>query len=207
MVHPDLFATWAFGDASTAILVGLRLSFCRVFPTRFKNQKTMEIDKTKTIAFTGNRSLTSSNGLSGIELRTAIISKLYKTIEHEYLENGYTTYLSGMATGFDFLSGLAVTELKHHYPEIKFIAVIPFEGDHDRFSEDQKSHFKNLCNLADDIITISDNPSIQAYDSRNDFLISHSSKIIAYHNGTHRSGTGSAIRKALELGVNVENIY
>ncbi len=167
----------------------------------------MEIIKEKTIAFTGNRNLTSPNGLLGIELRTAIINELYKTIEREYLENGFTTYLSGMAIGFDFLSGLAVTELKHRYPEIKFIAVIPFVGHHDRFSAHQRLNFENLCELADDIITVSATPSIEAYHSRNDFLISHSSKIIAYHNGKPRSGTGSTIRKALAKGINVENIY
>ena len=167
----------------------------------------MEIIKEKTIAFTGNRDLTSPNGLSGIDLRISILNKLYKTIKYEYLENGFTTYLSGMAMGFDFLSGLAVTELKQHYPEIKFIAVIPFVGHHDRFSDDQKLYFKNLCELADDIIIVSNNPGTQAYNDRNDFLISHSSKIISYHNGKPRSGTGSTIRKATSQGLPVENMY
>ena len=167
----------------------------------------MKIEKTKTIAFTGNRNLTSTSGLSGIDLQTAIIQKLYNLIEKEHTENGIINFMTGMAMGLDFLAGLAITEVRQQYPAIQFIAVIPFQGQHNNFTQQEKSYHENLCQCANHIITVSDNPGTPAYHKRNDFLIANSSKIIAYHNGKYRSGAGSTIRKATYLGVEVINLY
>ena len=167
----------------------------------------MKIEKAKTIAFTGNRILTSPSGLSDIELQTAIIHKLYELIEKEHTENGITNFMTGMAMGLDFLAGLAITEIQKQYPAIQFIAVIPFQGHHNNFTQQEKSYHENLCQCANHIITISETPGTPAYHKRNHFLIANSSKIIAYHNGKYRSGAGSTIRKAIELGVKVINLY
>ncbi len=167
----------------------------------------MEIVKSKTIAFTGNRNLTSPSGLTGLDLQSAIIHKLYEIIEREHTENGVINFMTGMAMGLDFLAGLAITEVRQQYPAIRFIAVIPFQGHHKSFTTQEKPYHANLCQCADHLITISETPGTPAYHQRNDFLIANASKIIAYHNGKPRSGAGSTIRKATEIGIEVTNLY
>lgn len=168
----------------------------------------MEISKIKTIGFTGNRTLTSSSGNSGHNLENTICEKLYNLLEREYLENGITTFLSGMALGYDTLAAKVVLELKRCYPLITLVAVIPFDGQDAKFTPQQRIVYQTLLSKADYTITISpDGYSNQAYHDRNDFLIANSIKIYAYHNGKPRSGTGSTIRKASLNGVEVVNIY
>ncbi len=168
----------------------------------------MEIIKEKTIAFTGNRSLTSPSGLRGTHLNGAICNKLYELLEKEYLENGITTYLSGVAVGYDTLAAMVVLELRRKYPSISLIAVIPFEGQDAKFTPEQRQQYNETIKQANHSITISPNGySNEAYHQRNDFLIANSIKMYGYHNGKPRSGTGSTMRKAGERGVEVINLY
>ena len=168
----------------------------------------MEINKEKTIAFTGNRILTSSDGKESTTLKMEICEKLYSLLESEYLENGYNTFLCGMALGFDTISALVSVQLKRKYKDIRFIAVIPFIGQDSKFSAEDKNIYSHLLGFADfSIVTNGNQYSNESYHERNDFLLANASKLIAYHNGKSRSGTASTIRKAMIKGIKVENIY
>ncbi|MFR9546953.1 MAG: hypothetical protein SNJ29_15460 [Rikenellaceae bacterium] len=70
------------------------------------------INKEKTIAFTGNRNLTSPDGRPLNELKATICNRLMELLEIEYLDNGITTFISGIALGFDLLCTTVVVELK-----------------------------------------------------------------------------------------------
>ncbi|MFI3268662.1 MAG: SLOG family protein [Rikenellaceae bacterium] len=168
----------------------------------------MEIIKEKTIAFTGNRMLTSPSVTSSTSLKKLICNELYKLLEKDYLNNGITNFISGAAIGFDLLSAIVVLELRRIYPEIKLIVAIPFLGQEARYSSEDKLLYHQIISKADYQIVISQSGySNQAYHDRNDLLIANSNKLYAYHNGKTRSGTGSTIRKATEQGIEVVNLY
>ncbi len=113
-----------------------------------------------------------------------------------------------MALGYDSLAAMVVLELRNRYPEIKLIAVIPFATQDAKFTQEQRTAYRELLSKADHTITISHSGySNGSYHDRNDFLIANSTKIYAYHNGKPRSGTGSTIRKATLQGIEVVNIY
>lgn len=165
-------------------------------------------EKSKTIAFTGNRNLTSKDECSGDELKAIICNQLMKMLEREYLDNGITTFITGMALGFDILCAVIVIELKQKYPDVRLIAALPFIEQADKYSPEDKIQYRRLIDNADFTIAIGGYTySNEAFHSRNDFMITNASKIIAYHNGKSRSGTGSTIRKAGELGIEVVNLY
>ncbi|MFI3261371.1 MAG: SLOG family protein [Rikenellaceae bacterium] len=167
-----------------------------------------KITKEKTIAFTGNRNLTSPDGRTQHELKTALCYHLMRLLEKEYLENNITTFISGMALGWDMLCATVVIELKRKYPEIRLVAAIPFVEQASKYSNDDKVQYRNLIDSADFTISIGGYTyTNQAYHDRNDFLIANACKLIAYHNGKPRSGTASTIRKATERGIEVINIY
>ncbi|MFR9524538.1 MAG: SLOG family protein [Rikenellaceae bacterium] len=166
------------------------------------------INKEKTIAFTGNRSLTSPDGRPLTELKAAICNRLMELLEREYLDNGINTFISGMALGFDLLCATVVVELKRKYPEIRLVAALPFIEQADKYSEADKAQYRQLIDNADFTIAIGGYTyTNQAYHDRNDFMLANASKIIAYHNGKARSGTGSTLRKAADMGIDVVNMY
>ncbi|MFR9579696.1 MAG: SLOG family protein [Rikenellaceae bacterium] len=166
------------------------------------------INKEKTIAFTGNRNLTSPDGRPLPELKAAICNRLMELLEREYLDNGINTFISGMALGFDLLCATVVVELKRKYPEIRLVAALPFIEQADKYPPSELSQYRHLIDQADFTIAIGGYTyTNQAYHDRNDFMLTNASKIIAYHNGKARSGTGSTLRKAEELGVGVVNLY
>lgn len=44
------------------------------------------------------------------------------------IKGGFTTFITGMATGVDIWAGEIVLELKRQHPDLKLIAAVPFEG-------------------------------------------------------------------------------
>ncbi|MFI3320100.1 MAG: SLOG family protein [Rikenellaceae bacterium] len=185
------------------------MHFFFVAPNKANTLKIMHIiNKEKTIAFTGNRNLTSPDGRPLNELKAAICNRLMELLEREYLDNGINTFISGMALGFDLLCATVVVELKRKYPEIRLVAALPFIEQADKYSEADKAQYRHLIDQADFTIAVGGyTHTNQAYHDRNDFMLTNASKIIAYHNGKARSGTGSTLRKAGEQCVEVVNLY
>ncbi len=166
----------------------------------------MKIEREKAVAFTGNRNLTSADGASGSALEKRLRTKLYALLEEQYNQGKYQ-FLCGMALGWDMLAAEEVLRLQKVYPEIELIAVIPFEGQEEKFPFFEKLRYRRLRKRATHTIIIASEYSNQAYHDRNDYMLRGASKVIAYHNGKPRSGTGSTIRKATEHGIEVENLY
>ncbi|MFR9543109.1 MAG: SLOG family protein [Rikenellaceae bacterium] len=194
------------GDTSVWKLVGSAPPFCDV-PDKANHLKIMEITKDQTIAFTGNRTLTAPKGKLFFNLERTIRKKLSALLEECY-NDGKTTFISGMAIGWDMLCAEEVLKLQSNHPEVRLIAAVPFTGQEAKYSPSDQRRYHKLLSQATSTITISEGGfSNQAYHDRNDFLIANSIKLIAYHNGKPRSGTASTIRKATDLGVEVLNLY
>lgn len=176
-------------------------------------EQTFGYSKKQTIAFTGNRELTTPNGHIDRNLENVIRTELHFILEDCYKE-GFRYFLSGMAWGFDLMAAQAVLDLKEQYPDIKLIAVIPFENQEGKFSDANKILYCNVLNSADNQIIInSTGYSNAAYHKRNDYLIDNASEIIAYCNTdiktTRGKGHGAltTIKKAEDKGLFVMNLY
>lgn len=166
----------------------------------------MEIIKEKTVAFTGNRTLTTSNGQPDSNLENVIRTELYYLLEELYLE-GKNTFLCGMAVGFDMLVAESVLDLKEKHSDVKLYAIIPFVGQENRFSHQDKIRYKQLCEAADERHVIwSHDYSRLSYLKRNDFMVDNCSELIAYSNG-NGSGTLYTIDRATKNNISVLNIY
>ncbi len=166
----------------------------------------MNIKRECAVAFTGNRNLTSPDRASGSTLEKRIRTKLYAILEEQY-NQGKFQFLCGYALGWDMLAVEEVLKLQKLHPEIELIAVIPFEGQEEKFPFFEKLRYRKLRKRATHTVIIASGYSNQAYHDRNDYMLRDASKVIAYHNGKPRSGTGSTIRKATEQGIEVVNLY
>lgn len=167
----------------------------------------MEIIKEQTVAFTGNRIITTSDNLPDANLENVIRTELSLCLEDCYRE-GKKNFISGMAIGWDMLCAEEVLKLREQYSDICLIVAIPFQGQELLYSEKDKHRYKVIYDAADHREYITEGScDKEVYHKRNDWMIANSSEIIAYDSGKPRSGTASTVRKARLAGVEVLNVY
>ena len=149
-------------------------------------------------AFTGHRpeKVIGSEGKIIVELRKEIL---------QAIDDGYWVFLTGMSRGVDLWAADIVIELRRYNKDLKLMCVIPFEGIEERWPVDWKKHYNLVRNQADWVQVLSNRYSQDAYQKRNEWLVDHSTRLIAVFNG-EPSGTGNTIQYAQEQGIPVETI-
>lgn len=138
-------------------------------------------------AFTGHR--TYRHEADALLCRT--IRTLYDT--------GIRTFLSGMAVGFDLAAAEAVLACKAQLPDIRLIAVIPFLGQQQRFSPNDRMRFERIVSIANEKVVLSETYNRGCYALRNDYLIAHAATLVTWYNGSS-GGTRYTVEKALLRG-------
>ena len=149
-------------------------------------------------AFTGHRpeKVIGSEAKIIVELRKEILKAI---------DDGHTVFLTGMSRGVDLWAADIVIELRRYNKDLKLMCVIPFEGMEERWTVDWKKHYNLVRKQADWVQVLSDRYYPDVYQKRNQWLVNHSSRLIAVFNG-EPSGTGNTIQYAHEQGIPVEII-
>ena len=147
----------------------------------------------RTAAFTGHR-----------DYRDNAPEALRRTLLALYAE-GVRTFLSGMAAGFDLAAAEAVCSLRACCPGMRLVAVVPFAEQSARFGAAARSGYDRLLAAADEIILLSDRYAAGCYHRRNDFLIAHASRLVAWYDG-RKGGTQYTFQQALRRGLQVVNL-
>lgn len=121
------------------------------------------------------------------------------------IQDGYNTFITGMAPGIDLWAGCIVLRLKDRFPDIKLIAAVPFPEFRERWNDEWKAKYDRVLAGADCVQIISHDSSPSVYQARNIWMVDHSSKVIAVYNGK-ASGTRNTIRYAKEQKVQIKYI-
>ena len=119
------------------------------------------------------------------------------------IENGFHTFYTGMARGIDTICAECILNLKHDFPNIKLIAVIPHRKQSYKWSEQDKSKYNNILSKCDDSVLISENYSKNCMFKRNDYLVSNSNIVLAVLSDQFRGGTIYTLNKAQSLNKNI----
>ena len=141
----------------------------------------------KTCAFTGHRQVEDNFDVARFE-----------QVLSAYIEEGYTTFLCGMAIGFDTIAAELVLKLKNVYPEIKLIACIPCEGQSKYFSPAEKVRYKNVLNSCDEVKILSDRYYKGCMQARDRYMVDNCHLLIAYKR-VNSGGTYYTLNYALSL--------
>lgn len=154
---------------------------------------TLETNRPKCCCFTGHR----ENKLKRSEKE--ILEDLKQAI-NQAIDDGYTTFITGMAYCVDIWAGELVLKKRFWNRNIKLIAAIPFAGFESRWNDRWKDRYHKLLNKADEVHYICDGYSKYAYQKRNEWMVDRSTRVIAVYNG-EPSGTGNTINYAKKAGV------
>lgn len=162
----------------------------------------------KTCCFTGPRPKNYPWGRDK-ECEAEIEEKL-KIAVQEAVERGYQHFISGMAAGIDLLAAKIVLQLRDSMPEMEITleAVIPFLFQSKRWKEETKREYEIILSQCDKVHYIADAFSIAAYRKRDEYMVGHSSLLIAVE-GKPNGGTARTIGYAKKLNREIVllNVY
>ena len=133
------------------------------------------------------------------------VKALLDAAVRQAVEDGFTTFITGMARGVDIWAGQAVLKLRAQNPAIKLVAASPYKGFEDRWSDAWKEQYSFLLQWADAVRYICPGYSKGAFQKRNEWMVDRSSRVIAFYNG-ESGGTRNTIRYAESKGVQVINL-
>ncbi len=126
-----------------------------------------DFDLSTTCCFTGHR-----------VLKKDFDDQVVSNIIDKLIENGYRTFLVGMAIGFD-LKVFEILQTKKKF-NIDVIACVPCVGQDKFFNKNQKEQYKNAIESADKVIYLSDEYFDGCMQKRNCYMVDNSSIVVAY---------------------------
>ncbi len=147
-----------------------------------KQTSLFENEQEKICAFTGHRSLG----------RDFSVERL-KTVVRKALDEGYFTFLNGMAVGFDMLAAEILLSMREEYPQIKLIACIPCPMQDKYFSPEDKARYASLLAKCDEQILLADHYYHGCMQARDFYMAKQATCMIAYCTKT-TGGTAYTLR-------------
>lgn len=151
-----------------------------------------------TCAFTGHRPALYSFGYDEESYQCLKLKAIMAAQVAALIQNGVTTFLSGMALGADMWGAEIVLSHKERHPEIKLIAVLPCETQADRWSVEQRDRYFDILAKCDETVYISRHYTSSCMFKRNRWLIDHAGFVLAVYNGNQKGGTAYTVRYAFE---------
>ena len=99
------------------------------------------------------------------------------------IDNGYTTFISGMSRGVDILAAELVLQLRQNRQPIQLICAIPYEGVESGWTADWQQRYRAVLQSADEIKYVCSRRCRGCYHIRNRWMIDRSSRVIAVYGG------------------------
>lgn len=129
---------------------------------------------------------------------------LTKAIIHAMAE-GKKVFISGMSRGIDLWAAEIVLSYKKQNSEIKLVCAIPFEEFNKQWSREWQLTYQKVLLAADWKKIFYSKFSYSAFQIRNQWMVDHSSLVIAAYNGKF-GGTYNTLRYAFSLNKDIRII-
>ncbi|MGN0807823.1 MAG: SLOG family protein [Candidatus Coproplasma sp.] len=149
------------------------------------------MNKQTCCAFTGHRNLKNDLDINAL---TAVIKRL--------VEEGITTFLNGMARGFDLVAAQCVLNLKKDYPYIKLIACVPCPNQEKYYSQEDKKTYYKVLERCDEVKIISKHYYNACMLVRDRYMVDNCTHLIAYYRG-EEGGTEYTLRYADDKDIEI----
>ena len=159
----------------------------------------------KPSAFTGYRPAKMPWGADEKDARCAEFRfRLRESLEY-LIGRGYADFLSGGALGFDQMAAEIVLSLREKYPWVRLIMVIPFAGQADKWSEEQRRRWLSIIEASDKVVYVSHSYDKGVFFRRNHYLVEHADLLLAAFDG-RPGGTANTVAYARQHGVRVARL-
>lgn len=126
--------------------------------------------------FTGHRP--EKLTISEARLTALLEAEIKKAIDRKF-----TTFITGMAKGTDLIAAEIVLRLQEEDPRLSLIAALPYPSFGRRWSGGWSERFQRVLSAADQVECVCPRSSWASYQLRNEWMVSHSTLVIAVFNG------------------------
>ncbi len=116
------------------------------------------------------------------------------------IEQGFITFISGMAKGTDVVAAEIILRLRERDSRLKLICALPHPGFGLHWGGGWTERFQRVLAQADLTRTICPSFSYASYQARNEWMCRHAGLVIAVYNG-ERGGTKNTLDYAERIGV------
>lgn len=151
-------------------------------------------------AFTGHRPKSFPWGYDENAPSCVLLKEVLASQISALAEQGVTDFLSGMAQGVDLWCAQIVLELRKKNPVLRLHCILPCERRESKWTVSAQEHYRSILAQADGIIYVGQEYSQDCMLKRNRYLVEHSTILLAFYNGSRRSGTGATVRYAQQVG-------
>ena len=151
-----------------------------------------------TCTFTGHRPSSFSFGYDEENVNCQKLKLLMASQTQLLIENGVSTFFTGMALGVDIWGAEMILEFKKQRPDLQLIAVLPCETQANKWSVEQRERYFDTLAECDDVITLNARYTPQCMQERNRYMVDHANYILAVYNGSGKGGTAYTVRYAQE---------
>lgn len=124
---------------------------------------------------------------------------------HDLIDEGYDTFISGMARGIDTWAAQMVLDFKQKSPHIRLICAMPYRSHGASFKGRDRWDLCNLLESCDKVIYVSENYFKGCLDKRNRFMVDNSSAILGVIED-YCSGTSKTLSYARKKGIRCDVI-
>ena len=111
------------------------------------------------------------------------------------VDDGFVTFISGMARGVDIWAAEIVLRLRESNPAIHLVAASLYRGFEIRWSADWQSRYNAILQQANLVRFVCPSYSPDCFQRRNEWMVDRSARVIAVYNG-EPGGTRNTIEYA-----------
>ena len=176
----------------------------------FIQKDELETDKDTTCCFTGHRSRDLPFGGDVAKQGVRNLVSTVQLICSQAYENGYRTFMTGMADGTDILCGSVIMDMMNcrEYPGLRLICVLPYKEQRREISGAENRYiYSLLLHAAEAVVVTGEAHDKGRYRIRNQYMVDRSSALIAvYKEKKAGSGTLQTINMAKKAGLSMHVI-
>lgn len=128
---------------------------------------------------------------------------LIDALEHcirQAIDDGFVTFISGMAWGVDIWAAEIVLKLKQEGHPIHLVAAVPYEGFEKSWDDAWKNRYHSVLAQADIVKIICPRYNRGCYQIRNEWMVDRSARLIAAYTG-EPGGTKNTVDYAARKGI------
>ena len=147
-------------------------------------------------AFTGHRPARFSFGYDESDERCAALKKLLREQIEALIAEGVTDFYTGMALAVDQWAAETVLEIKKTNPAVRLTAVLPYEGQANAWTVEQRERYFETLAACDEVVTLQARYTPSCMFERNRYMVDRSGILLAVYDGGEKGGTAYTVKYA-----------